>query len=246
MSLKKGYITFNNKQKKICWKIIFLPLLFLSFQLFSKRQKNTHPLRTITIMLDPAGDAKHTGRTLQGSFERGITLQCTEHLKHELEEQFPNIRVVLTRFPGEAVEPLQNANFANRLNVDFYLSIHFYQEQGTKPELTLYSFSYGDDFVTQKIDDISLIPFDNAHLTNKEKTQKFAIQMKDILHRDTYTKWFTVKGLFKLPFKPLIGIKAPALAIEISLKQDNDWINYIKPLTDSLKPIINDLIKTFP
>ena len=78
-----------------------------------------------SIMLDPAGDAKHTGRQIDDNLERGISLQFTEKLKQTLEKQHPEIHVVLSRFPGETIYHLQNANFANRLEVDFYLSIHF-------------------------------------------------------------------------------------------------------------------------
>ena len=74
---------------------------------------------------------KDAGRIVNDSFERGLTLQFAQELKKELELNFNNIRVVLTRIPGETLESLQNANFANRLNVDFYLSIHFYSEKRT-------------------------------------------------------------------------------------------------------------------
>ena len=37
-----------------------------------------------TIMIDPAGDAKHTGRLIQDTLERGISLQCAEELKKNL------------------------------------------------------------------------------------------------------------------------------------------------------------------
>jgi len=91
--------------------------------------------KEIIIMLDPAGDAQYAGRRIDDSFERGLTLRCAEQLKQRLEQLFPQIHVVLTRLPGETVQPLQNANFANRLSVDLYLSIHFYHETATKPEL---------------------------------------------------------------------------------------------------------------
>ena len=67
-------------------------------------------------MLDPAGDAQNPGRTIDDNFERGITLQFAEKLKEMLQEKFPTIRVVLSRTPGESLQPLQNANFANRLS----------------------------------------------------------------------------------------------------------------------------------
>ena len=71
-------------------------------------------------MLDPAGDAQYPGRIIDDSFERGITLQCVEELQRAITRQFPHVRVVLTRFPGETCQPLQNAHFANRLDVDLY------------------------------------------------------------------------------------------------------------------------------
>lgn len=221
--------------------IIFFIFILFSTPLLSKKPKIAPKQRTITIMLDPAGDAKHTGRKLHNSFERGITVQCAEKLKQEIESTFRSIRVVLTRFPGEAVQPLQNANFANRLAIDFYISIHFYQEKHIKPELTLYAFSYGDDFITSFPDDLQFVSYDQAHLISRKKTDQYAKKIYEMLLHNTQTKQFNAKGLFKIPFKPLIGIKAPAIGIEISLKGDDDWMQYIKPIADSLTPVIDDL-----
>src|SRR3990172_8684717 len=102
--------------------ILFIVSGLLSTNLLLARPHVAQP-RAFTIMLDPAGDAKNPGRKLDDSFERGITLQFSETLKQKLESLFPSIRVVLTRLPGETVQLLQNANFANRLDVNFYLSI---------------------------------------------------------------------------------------------------------------------------
>lgn len=94
-----------------------------------------------TLMLDPAGDAQYPGRIIEDCFERGITLQFVEQLQVIITERFPSVRVVLTRFPGETRQPLQNANFANRLDVDLYISIHCYPESKPKSQLYLYYFS---------------------------------------------------------------------------------------------------------
>lgn len=214
----------------------FVKFLFIT-TLFSHQYMLTKP---ITIMLDPAGDAKHTGRQLEDSFERGITLQCAEQLKRVLEEQYPNIRVVLTRFPGETLQPLQNANFANRLQVDFYVSLQFYQEKGIKPQLHVYQFSYGDDFITRTFD-VAFYRYDQAYLQHNTATTNFAQQILNALQQKKYTKYFEVKGLFKLPFKPLIGIKAPAVAIEASLKTKQDWHQYIEPIVLGLGTVIEHI-----
>ncbi len=196
------------------------------------------PESVFTLMLDPAGDAKHTGRKLDDSFERGVTLQFAERLKKELESHYGKaIRVVLTRFPGETLQPLQNANFANRLEVNLYLNIHFFQDKRTKPQLFLYRFSHGNEFVT-KIFDLHFYPYDTVHMIYKEVTERYATIIKKSLAQKPYNHQFELLGLFALPFKPLIGIKAPALALEASLQHKDDWLQFVEPISHSLHAII--------
>ncbi|MFC1845680.1 N-acetylmuramoyl-L-alanine amidase [Candidatus Dependentiae bacterium] len=190
-----------------------------------------------SIMLDPAGDAKHTGRQIGDSLERGITLQFAEKLKKKLEKYYPDIRVILTRFPGETIYPLQNANFSNRLDVDFYLSIHFFPETKTKPDLFLYYFSYSDEFVT-RVPEIFFCPYDQAHRINGATTRSCADAIAQVLTNDGHKKLFNVNGVLGLPFKPLIGVKAPAVAIEIGLKEKTDWKRYVKPIARSLEKVV--------
>ena len=169
-------------------------------------------------MIDPAGDAKNTGRRIEDSFERGITMQCAEQLKQTLEQRLPNISIILTRAPGEIVHPLQNANFANQINVNLYISLHFYQEKETRPTLYIYQFSYNDTFITKSFD-LSFTPYDQAHIVNFPKTGGWGKQIKRTLAQDVYQKYFTVHGIYQLPFSPLIGIQAPALGFEMGIKQ---------------------------
>jgi N-acetylmuramoyl-L-alanine amidase len=197
------------------------------------------PLRPVIaqpffIMLDPAGDAKHTGRTIDDSYERGLTFQCAEALKKALEERYP-VRVVLTRFTGETLEPLQNAHFANRLNVDLYISIHFYQSEQPLPQLSIYRYSHGNDFVTQKTD-LAWHPYDQAYHINVKTTKSWAQQIS--IGLSAYKQYMDCRGIFAMPFKPLQGIVAPALAFEIGLKKETDWRSIIDPIISSLQPII--------
>lgn len=168
----------------------------------------------------------------------GITLQFAQNLKKILEQLHPDIRVILTRFPGETIYPLQNANFANRLNIDFYVSIHLFPETKTKPEMFLYYFSHGDQFIT-KIPDLFFCPYDQAHRINSKTTRTWANLMAHHLTRDQYKQQFTFRGTFGIPFKPLVGIKAPSVALEIGLKEKESWHHYVQPIADSLINIIN-------
>lgn len=215
---------------------IFFCLILIICSVQARRNIFGKKQNTFTIMLDPAGDAKHTGRTINNTFERGITLQYAEQLKHALENSDHNIKVYLTRFPGEMIHPLQNANYANRLNVDLYININFYQETSTVPKLFLYQFSYHDDFVTPS-NKLALLPYDQAHLLHNTTTQKWSELIKEILIKDTQKK-FTVHGTYKLPFKPLMGVISPAIGIEIGLKTPQDWQPYVTPITHAISTII--------
>jgi N-acetylmuramoyl-L-alanine amidase len=191
-----------------------------------------------TIMINPSGDAENTGRKIDDSFERGITLQCTERLKKLIEETYPTVRVVLTRFPGETLQPLQNANFANRLDVDFYLSIHFYEEQEIKPSLALYTFSCDNNLIPKPVD-LAFYAHDKAYVISHAITQEYSRFMYSILTQEKYHHQFNVKGPCALPFAPLIGIKSPAIALEIGLKTKESWNQFLAPILECIETIIS-------
>lgn len=187
-----------------------------------------------TIMIDPAGDAHHAGRQLDDAYERGITLQCAERFKAVLEEKF-NVRVILTRQPGETLQPLHNANFANRLDVNLFITLQFYQETATKPQLYLYHFSYGNEAVA-KMQDLAFHSYDQAYLCNAQATQTICAGIQQRLN--TYKKQFDCKGPYAVPLHPLIGIKAPAILIEVGLKHKDDWEQLIEPLVIAIEAVV--------
>ncbi len=213
----------------ILFFILFMPHSLPAIPFFSGLRMST----PYTIMIDPAGDAHHAGRQLEDAYERGITLQCAERLKAVLEEKLP-VRVILTRQPGEALQPLHNANFANRLDVNLFITLQFYQETATKPLLYLYHFSYGNEAVA-KIQDLAFHSYDQAYLFNAQATHTICTGMHQRLN--VYKKQFDCKGPFKLPLHPLIGIKAPAILIEAGLKHKNDWQQFIEPLVVALETV---------
>lgn len=187
-------------------------------------------------MLDPSGDAKHTGRTINNTFERGISLSCAETLKQKITEHFPDARVILTRVPGETLEPLQNASFANRLHVDLYLSLYFYEEQKSSQNVTLFYYlaNKTTDFWHQP-DNLFFYPAHQAYLLNLQTTKKWGEKFLSILSDPTKIPFFKPTGLLGVPFKPLNGITAPALSLEIGLRNIKDW-NYItEPILDFIE-----------
>ena len=218
---------FFLKQKMIAM-LTFLPLIS-----FSSICTN----RTFSLMLDPAGDAQHSGRMIHNMCERGITLQCAEKIKKKIEEENGSVRVILTRFPGEIIEPLQNAHFANRLDIDLYISIHFYQETETKPKMHIYYVNYNDQFIT-KTYDFCFYPYDQAHRIHNTQTKYIIQQCNQSFKDKKFARLYDYKGVFGLPIKPLIGIKAPAFMIEMSIKDEDGWQQYIEPICFTLSKII--------
>jgi len=210
--------------------IIFV-ILFGPLQTFTNEQ--------FTIMIDPAGDAKHTGRLIQDTLERGLTLQCAESLKSMLTKKHPEIRVILTRVPGETIQVLQNASFSNRLGADLYLSIWFYLEPENPAHVTLYHYvENGTTDAWHKPISLFFYPVNQAHLSSLARTKEWGNIFLDVLHDKNFSKFFKPRGLFGIPFQPLVGIKAPAIAIEVGLKNKQDWQYILEPLVTAIERII--------
>lgn len=198
---------------------------------------HTQSIFSFTVMIDPSGDAKHTGRVIQDTFERGITLQCAELLKKELNKTVPNVRIVLTRVPGETIQPLQNASFANRLQADLYLSISFYLETDIPPHVALYQYITNQTDYWHKYSPLSFYHVSQAHLINIGLTTLLSKKLLKLLQNNNINPFFLPQGLFAIPYKPLVGIKASAIAIEAGINQKDDFKKVIKPLVAFIQEI---------
>ena len=187
------------------------------------------------IMINPSGDAKNVGRKLVEGYERAQTFEFAKALQEALQERH-NVRAVLTRFPGEEIVDLQNASFANRLGVDFYLSINFYRQEVIKPKVFMYHLVYNPmvDLARRIFDPLEFVPLYQSHFKNIHKTVRYGKLIKDVLSVQHYRKMFDVHGLYGVPLKFLCGIVAPAIAIEIGICQEEQWKVMIDPLVASL------------
>lgn len=192
----------------------------------------------LTIVLDPAGDARYAGRSLDASFERGVTLQCVMALEGRLKERFPRLSVAISRLPGETVAELQSAQFANKLDADLFVSIHFFKETESMPRWYFYTYAGSDDYLV-KANDLSLYHVDQAHLINKSFTQELMRSAVDDVAKHYHSRVFNCVGLFSLPCKPLLGVKAPACMIEIGLKESDSWRSCIEPLELFITYLLN-------
>lgn len=226
----------SDMKKKLFYSIVLLFIHCSTYNWFS--QQATHTV----IMINPAGDAAHAGRLIEDSFERGITLQIAEFLKHTLEDRNPYITVLLTRMPGEIIEPLHNAQCANRIAPFVYISIHCYQEKKPVPQLFTYIFSYGNNFFSPS-SDLTLYRYDHAHLVNKKKSHEYSQLFWKSLKELSTNRQFFVHEIIAAPFAPLLGISCPAFGLEIGLAQKKDWHILKSSLVHSIESVINHYIK---
>lgn len=218
-----------------------LPRLFLSLfiALLTCSTTNAHTsLKQYTIIINPAGNTQSTERLIDNTFERSITLQAAEALKKQLEKQIPLCTILLTRAPGRVTTQLQNAHFANSLNVDLFISLHFYQETETKPHVYIYQFSYNNEFVV-KPSDFTFYRYDQSYFFNRTSSAHAARIVEKTWMHNAHAHQFTTHHVVGIPCSSLIGITSPALAFDIGIKSPTDWHTYIQPLLEGIQAIVS-------
>ncbi len=175
------------------------------------------------IMINPAGHAGDPGRSLSG-FERAATFRFAQELQSAFERAY-DFRVVLTRVPGEKIVDFQNASFANRLNVDLFISVHLFKLESVRPKVYVYQHVADPvgDFVDRTFPSLKMISVLQAHQVSIFRTKNIGQQLSNALSGADNQKIFDFGGFYGIPLKPLCGIVAPALLIEVGVNQDDDW-----------------------
>jgi len=193
--------------------------------------------KTKLIMLDPAGHAKDTGRQLHHGYERAETYKCAEAIKKGL-ERLDDVRVILSRAPGEELVPLQSASFANRFNADLVIRLSFYKEAAEKAKINLYYLQIDGLEDKGKSNTNPFTPINQAHLDNIQTSINYAQKLGNALSDTAYQSLLTCVEPKGLPLKPLIGIVSPAILVEIGLPKDDQWQSLSDALISSLQKII--------
>lgn len=196
----------------------------------------------ITIILDPAGDARIAGRVINDTFERSLTFECMDAVKDYLESRFKNVRVLLTRLPGETVETLQNVAFANRLKADFYVSLHMYPSRSKVINVMTYYHALKPGIIQVTADQsLDLKPFNDVFDQFQYASYCSAIAFQHFLKDLGKNDRLKINEPLGIPFKSLSGVFAPAIALEIGLAGKDEVIIVAEYISKALE----NLIKTF-
>lgn len=237
--------TFRQAQRErgflILIILLFIPTSAIPFWQSFFPEQNIQPQKPAhkpTVILVPFGNNTLQGRSLKSNFESSIAHHFVRELQQELEKQFPEARIKISHEKTDILQPMQLATMSNCLSADLVLQFQFYLDH--EPKLYLYQSSYSNDFLS-KCWDLSWCHADEAYLINKKSTTLWREKMAETLSNPDYARWFFTIKPHPIPLKPLTGIIAPALLIEIGLANDDDWKQFIAPLTESLKPIIQEI-----
>ena len=208
-------------------KVLFFVFLMHLSSLYATQKR-------ITVMVSPTGHAQDTGRKLHDGFERGATRQLAEILKKNLEEH-TDARIILTHNAGETINQEQKASFANRLNVDLYISLTVYNDD----TLYIHPYFYRNEIFSPTVDNrLTFYPVKKAYLKSAKKVESL-IQKQ--LCAPKYHSMFKIMKPRGFPLKSLEGITAPAFEFEISIKDFSDILTYEQVLSDTIRKIINDI-----
>lgn len=201
------------------------------------------PEKTLTIMLNPAGDASYSGRIIDDYYERGITLACIQQIKQILEEKNPNLKILLTRSAGESKEQIDNISFANRSNINFYFSLHFYFNNEERHKIWLYHMLYHPttDYWFKKQEKLTFSPYNMVHCLFLDESKQIGNILLDFLKKNENKFPIKCEDLIGLPFKPLLGLSCPAIACEISLSNKDNWKDIVPCVAFSLQEVISHL-----
>ncbi len=180
-----------------------------------------------TIMLSPAGDANHPGRTLADSFERGLTRQLAEEIKRQLEQQ-EHVRIIMSHNVGESASQEQKASFANSLDVDLYIALGAYNAQSAHIDTYFYQTLTNYQPTSNRL---AFYPFKEM----SRKQPRCSCIVPAILH-----KQFVVSPLLGIPLQALEGISAPAYYIEIGLSAPQNLSAFVDALCRTIQELINE------
>ncbi|HVW99180.1 MAG TPA: hypothetical protein VHA52_01890 [Candidatus Babeliaceae bacterium] len=187
------------------------------------------------IMIDPVGDALYPGRCLGEDFERTVTLLCAQKLKEYIESNSKSISVIITHSPGEIVEPLQNAAFANRADVNLYISIYAYHEQGPASILWMFNTLYNPIELAYAYNgsSLDLCPYDHAYRYNIQASHKLAQDLAKAMLKVS-SRGFMVEGPYAFPLRSLQGVKSTSLCCEFGLAKSQDWMSMVEALAKAI------------
>jgi hypothetical protein len=199
--------------------------------------------KTFTLFISPFGHAGEPGRVLHESYERAQAYHMGVALKDALEKAHP-CKVILSRTPGQDLAEHQTINFAHQTLPDLFISISLFAlsgNDGSKPQVHLYNLLIDPftDAIRKAYHGISFVPLEQAHCSYLKASAAISNSFKTIAAQEPFVQQCECAGPYALPYKPLLGITAPSIGIEIGLRKDRDWELCLPMIIAALNKLIS-------
>ena len=184
--------------------------------------ESTHK-RDITLMLDPAGDANTPGRMIGNYTEQSLANNIAKALKKQLESS--SLTILISHDNNQTLSSIAKAQATNTQPVDLFIHLTIGQAASS---LGVYHYvtSPKDLSDNDKRNELTLAPYTYAHLGSA--------MVSAYLTRTLAQNHPEITAYAALPLRPLVGITAPALVIEIGLANSNAW--------QDLMPLLSNII----
>lgn len=195
-----------------------------------------------SIFIHPAGDAQHTGRTVAGSYERSYSSKIAHAVKKIIYEKYPQeVAINITHNPSDKVVSLDNANRVNQAEPNIYIHIGCYQSTDQSLAINLFTPSLEPWYISDYLvtDKNGWISFEDVHKRHKRMTDTYAKKITSFFRSKQPVLGF-ISDHIACPYESLIGINAPAIAIEFAIRNDFDCAIYAQSLADVLVAVIGD------
>jgi N-acetylmuramoyl-L-alanine amidase len=103
------------------------------------------------MVIDPGHGGHDPGAVANGLREKDLTLKIAFYTRDYINDLYEGVDVYLTREEDDFISLSERAEFANRLNADFFCSIHINAGKGKGVESFIYSGSYDSKSKTQAL-----------------------------------------------------------------------------------------------
>lgn len=197
----------------------------------------------LIVILDPAGHSKQTGRHLGQAFEFNLALQFAQALKQQVQLEQANLEIIIPKNSVSTPQQLQIASFSNRVQADLFISLNFYPESNVKPKIAIFYFKNQTFYPSALQYQLAFYPYHQAFVPNFKFSQQAAMALQKQLSLPQYKHYFQCEPVLALPFQPLCGVLAPAIAIEIGLRNDN-WRPYVVPTANGILEMLRAIHQT--
>lgn len=200
----------------------------------------------LTIILNPSCDAT---RIIGDSSERAIALEYATHIKQELESRLPGARIEIAQGTEGTCNALQAATISNTIKADLYVSLNAYQVKQDPCTCALYFFSYNPltDFSEKKEERNAVFEsLSQSYLTTICNSAYYASLLHNKLEKLSKKGAIRLAQTVALPFKPLMGVKAPAIGCECGLNNKDAWKLSVPAIVDGISVIAEKIMHARP